>query len=81
MLIDLLANEPSPPPHEFAEEVREWDYGDYEGLTPAQLKEKDRYFSIWRTGSPGGENTDDMTKRVDGVIDKIQFETGKERGI
>ena len=68
----LFANEADPPPHEFTEEVREWDYGDYEGLTPVQIKEKDRYFDIWRTGCPGGESSEQMTKRVDRVIDKIQ---------
>lgn len=41
---------PNPPPFVITEEVAEWDYGDYEGLTPAQIKEKDRYWSIWRTG-------------------------------
>ncbi|PAV22280.1 phosphoglycerate mutase [Pyrrhoderma noxium] len=68
----LFANLPNPPEHTFTEECREWDYGDYEGLTPAQIKEKDRYFSIWRMGCPGGESADEMTKRVDGIIDKIQ---------
>ncbi|EJD04062.1 phosphoglycerate mutase-like protein [Fomitiporia mediterranea MF3/22] len=68
----LFANVPNPPPHAITEDVREWDYGDYEGLTPAQIKEKDKYWSIWRTGCPGGESADQMTKRVDKVIEKVQ---------
>jgi len=60
------------PKHEISEDVREWDYGDYEGLKPSEIKERDRYWSIWRTGCPGGESAEEMTKRVDGVIDKIQ---------
>ncbi|KAH8120212.1 phosphoglycerate mutase-like protein [Phellopilus nigrolimitatus] len=62
----LFSEQPQLPSHEFTEKVREWDYGDYEGLTPAQIKEKDKYFDIWRTGS------DEMTKRVDSVIEEVQ---------
>jgi probable phosphoglycerate mutase len=42
------------------EAVREWDYGDYEGLTSKQIKE-DREkkglppWNIWTDGCPGGE--------------------------
>ncbi|KAL5535424.1 hypothetical protein ACEPAF_3518 [Sanghuangporus sanghuang] len=68
----LFANVPNPPPHTFTEEVREWDYGDYEGLTADEIKQKDRYWSIWRTGCPGGESAEEMTKRVDAVIDQVQ---------
>jgi len=68
----LFAGCPNPPSFVVTEEVAEWDYGDYEGLTPAQIKEKDRYWSIWRTGCPGGESAEDMSKRVDKVIDKVQ---------
>lgn len=42
------------------EDVREWDYGDYEGVTSkeikAQRKERgEREWDIWRDGCPGGE--------------------------
>jgi sedoheptulose-bisphosphatase len=42
------------------EAVREWDYGDYEGLTSAQIKELRKQqglgpWEIWRDGCPGGE--------------------------
>ncbi|KLO17076.1 phosphoglycerate mutase-like protein [Schizopora paradoxa] len=68
----LFANLPELPAHTITEDVREWDYGDYEGLTPAQIKEKDKYWSIWRTGCPGGESSDEMTRRVDKVIEAVQ---------
>jgi len=60
------------PKYVTTEEVREWDYGDYEGLTPAQIKEKDKHWSIWKTGCPNGESADTMAKRVDGVIEQVQ---------
>lgn len=42
------------------EAVREWDYGDYEGLTSKQIKEQrakdgEEPWDIWRQGCPGGE--------------------------
>lgn len=41
-------------------DIREWDYGDYEGLTSAQIREQRKQngeaaWDIWRDGCPGGE--------------------------
>lgn len=40
--------------------IREWDYGDYEGLTSAQIREQraergQEPWDIWKDGCPGGE--------------------------
>jgi probable phosphoglycerate mutase len=45
---------------EVTEAVREWDYGDYEGLTSKQIREQraergEGSWDIWRDGCPGGE--------------------------
>lgn len=45
---------------EITEGVREWDYGDYEGLTSKQIRESRREkgdvpWDIWKQGCPGGE--------------------------
>lgn len=45
---------------EVTEAVREWDYGDYEGLTSKQIREMRKEkgegpWDIWRDGCPGGE--------------------------
>ncbi|WP_016908550.1 histidine phosphatase family protein [Streptomyces xiaopingdaonensis] len=49
--------------------LREWDYGEYEGLTPAQIKERagDDWF-IWRDGVPGGEALSEVAARADRVV-------------
>jgi len=47
----------------------EWDYGDYEGLTPAQLQERAPGFFIWRDGVPGGEPLSALAARADEVVD------------
>jgi len=49
----------------------EVDYGDYEGLTSAEIKEKRPKWSLWRDGSPGGESMDEVGRRADGVIERI----------
>ncbi|KAI5477764.1 phosphoglycerate mutase [Pseudohyphozyma bogoriensis] len=60
------------PPWETEEGVQEWDYGKYEGKTAATIrKEFDPKWQIWEDGCPEGESAEDITKRVDGMIEKI----------
>lgn len=45
---------------DITEAIREWDYGDYEGLTSARIKEMRAEqglpkWDIWKDGCPGGE--------------------------
>jgi len=45
---------------EVTEAVREWDYGDYEGVTSKEIAEERKKegmptWDIWRDGCPGGE--------------------------
>jgi broad specificity phosphatase PhoE len=46
----------------------EWDYGDYEGRTPAQLQELRPGWNIWRDGVPDGESPHDVAARADEVV-------------
>ncbi|MFC4744094.1 histidine phosphatase family protein [Gordonia hankookensis] len=51
----------------------EWDYGDYEGLTRAQIHaDGDPDWTIWTHGGPHGESVDDMTRRVDGAVELVE---------
>ncbi|KAF8516394.1 histidine phosphatase superfamily [Gautieria morchelliformis] len=79
----LFSHLSNPPPHTVTEEVREWDYGDYEGITSAEIFKTRSDWDIFRDGCPGGESPEEMTNRVDRVIAKVheihrQF---KEEGI
>ena len=60
---------------EFAPQVRgelaEWDYGEYEGLTTAQIRETVPDWTIWRYGARGGESPEAVGARVDRVIDEL----------
>ena len=37
------------------EDLHEWDYGEYEGLTSPEIREHNPDWNLWRDGCPGGE--------------------------
>jgi broad specificity phosphatase PhoE len=45
--------------------LAEYDYGDYEGLTTAQITGRRPGWDIWRDGCPNGELTDEVGARAD----------------
>ncbi|MGW1834997.1 histidine phosphatase family protein [Streptomyces sp. BBFR2] len=49
--------------------LMEVDYGAYEGLTPAQIKERRPGWLLWRDGVPEGETLAEVAARADRVID------------
>lgn len=49
------------------EELLEWDYGDYEGLTTAEIRATRPGWYLWRDGCPGGESPADVAARCDRV--------------
>ncbi|WP_250298589.1 MULTISPECIES: histidine phosphatase family protein [unclassified Streptomyces] len=50
----------------------EWNYGAYEGLTPAEIQTIRPGWFIWRDGVPEGESVADVTARADSVIERIR---------
>ena len=50
------------------EDLLEWDYGDYEGLTTREIQERRPDWVLWRDGCPGGELPDQVGARADRVI-------------
>jgi broad specificity phosphatase PhoE len=50
----------------------EWNYGEYEGLTPKQIHEKAPGWLIFRDGCPGGEMPEQVGGRVDRVITRAR---------
>ncbi|KEY66037.1 hypothetical protein S7711_08814 [Stachybotrys chartarum IBT 7711] len=63
---------------EVTEDIREWDYGDYEGITSPdirRLRAEQGYkgtWDIWRDGCPGGESPQQVTDRLDRLIQDIR---------
>jgi broad specificity phosphatase PhoE len=54
----------------------EWNYGEYEGLTPKQIHEKVPGWLIFRDGCPGGETPAEIAARVDRVIARTRAADG-----
>ncbi|KAL2166387.1 hypothetical protein VTG60DRAFT_2816 [Thermothelomyces hinnuleus] len=64
----------------YTEDIAEWDYGKYEGLTEREIrrlrKEKgldlEREWDIWRDGCEGGESMQQVSERLDRLISQIR---------
>jgi len=54
----------------------EWNYGEYEGLTPKQIEAIRPGWLIFRDGCPGGENPEQVGARVDRVIARVRAVQG-----
>jgi broad specificity phosphatase PhoE len=54
----------------------EWNYGQYEGLTPQQIHEGAPGWLIFRDGCPGGESPEQVGARVDRVIARARAANG-----
>jgi probable phosphoglycerate mutase len=57
---------------EVLEELAEWDYGDYEGLTTPQIREQAPGWTVWTHSIPGGEEAKQVSDRADAVLAKVR---------
>lgn len=53
------------------EDLLEWDYGSYEGITTPEIREDAPGWFLWTDGCPGGEQPDDVGARVDRAIEAV----------
>ncbi|MEU7646701.1 histidine phosphatase family protein [Streptomyces huasconensis] len=49
--------------------LMEFDYGDYDGMTPADIQAVRPGWLIWRDGVPGGETLAQVSARADEVVE------------
>ena len=56
------------------DELLEWDYGEYEGLTTEAIRATRPDWFLWRDGCPGGESVFDVARRVDRLVDALLAE-------
>jgi probable phosphoglycerate mutase len=61
---------------EIRAELLEVDYGEYEGLTTATIRETVPGWTVWTHGSPGGETVDEVGARLDPVIAELREADG-----
>jgi probable phosphoglycerate mutase len=46
----------------------EWDYGEYEGLTTPEIRQRVPGWTLWDNGVPAGERVSEVGRRADRVI-------------
>ncbi|HEX2304632.1 MAG TPA: histidine phosphatase family protein [Gaiella sp.] len=64
-------------PHaDIDDDLAEWDYGSYEGISTAQIRESVPGWSIWTHPAPRGETADQVGVRVDRVIARARAAGG-----
>jgi probable phosphoglycerate mutase len=63
---------------ELRDDLLEWDYGDYEGMTSADIHADRPGWLLWRDGCPGGESPADVGARADRIIAEL---LGMEEGM
>jgi probable phosphoglycerate mutase len=58
-------------------DLLEWNYGDYEGKTSAEIRQKRPDWHLFREGCPGGESVADVTTRADRFVAKLRRINGR----
>ncbi|MFN8112053.1 MAG: histidine phosphatase family protein [Solirubrobacterales bacterium] len=56
---------------ELRDDLLEWDYGDYEGRTSADIHTERPDWLLWRDGCPGGESPFDVGARADRIVAEL----------
>ena len=53
---------------EITDDLTEWNYGEYEGITTKEIRQKDPTWTVFTSPTPGGETPDQVAERCDRVI-------------
>ena len=53
------------------DDLMEWDYGDYEGETTPQTRERIPGWSVWTHEIHGGESDDEVGERADRFLERV----------
>lgn len=56
--------------------LREWDYGEYEGRTTHDIRQTRPGWSLWSDGVPSGETIEQVAARAQAVIDRVATTSG-----
>jgi probable phosphoglycerate mutase len=58
------------------DDLHEWDYGEYEGLTTPEIRATNPHWSLWRDGCPGGEQPAQVGERADRALERLREAAG-----
>ncbi len=59
------------------DDLVEWAYGDYEGITTAEIRETVPGWTVWTHPSPGGETAQEVSDRLDRAVAKVRANGGR----
>jgi probable phosphoglycerate mutase len=65
------------PQAELWDDLREWDYGQYEGLTTAEIRRARPGWDMFRDGCPGGESVAEIGSRADRLVARLRNSPGR----
>jgi broad specificity phosphatase PhoE len=65
------------PDAEVDEDLAEWAYGDYEGITTPEIRESVPGWTVWTHACPGGETAQQVSDRLDRVVKRAQAVEGR----
>jgi probable phosphoglycerate mutase len=54
------------------DDLVEWDYGEYEGITTEKIRRSRPDWNLWTDGCPGGESPERVGARLDRVLARIR---------
>jgi probable phosphoglycerate mutase len=57
---------------ELSEDLVEWDYGDYEGMTTQAIRQDRPGWSLWADGVPNGETAVQVGQRADRIVARVR---------
>ena len=52
-------------------DLREWDYGRYEGITTAEIRQEVPGWTVFSHPCPGGESLEQVQQRCEGLISRL----------
>ena len=53
-------------------DLREWDYGEYEGRTTPEIRRENPQWNLWVDGVPRGETLEQVADRAQAVIARVE---------
>ncbi len=57
---------------EIEPDLTEWNYGDYEGMRPTEIRQGRPDWNVFRDGCPGGESPSQISQRADRAIGRLR---------
>ncbi len=61
---------------EILPDLKEWNYGQYEGKTSQEISLIDPSWELFESGAPGGESLADVSKRAERILKIIEGSSG-----